>query len=165
MITLYNVISADGFIARKNGDEDFIPDEFWDEFVDLCKKYDAFVMGRNTFEAIQKYSIEQIKQLEDLDLKRIVVTNDPSFITSDKYTIVHSPEEALKHAANILISSGPTLNTSVLKLGLVDKVILNTLPEMIGEGIKAFQIEPNLIIEFVIDKGNGRKRFIYRVQK
>lgn len=48
MVTIFNIISADGYIARENGEEDFIPDELWFEFLKLCKNYDAFIMGRKT---------------------------------------------------------------------------------------------------------------------
>ena len=53
MITLYNVISADGFIARLDGDEDFIPDDLWPHTLEFFKKYDALVMGRKTYDAMQ----------------------------------------------------------------------------------------------------------------
>ena len=38
MITLYNVISADGYITERDGSEDFIPDSVFDDFIDLCKE-------------------------------------------------------------------------------------------------------------------------------
>ena len=60
MITSYNVISKDGYIATKDGKEDFIPSYLWDTFLDICSQNDVVVMGRKTYEAIQTYSSEHI---------------------------------------------------------------------------------------------------------
>ncbi len=164
MVTLYNVVSADGYIARKNGDEDFIPDELWEVFLSLCKKYDTEVMGGKTYKAIQVYPREQIAQFENLNIKKIIVTNDLSFVAKPGYIVAHSPKEAFALGKNILLSSGPGLNTAVLKEGLIDKVILIILPEKIGEGIRQFDIDPKLKLiseKFV----NGRKWCEYKVIK
>ena len=164
MVTAYNVISRDGYIARKNGDEDFIPDKLWDTFLSLCKKYDTEVMGGKTYKAIQEYPQEQIAQFENLNIKKVIVTNDLSFVAKPGYTVTQSPKEAFALGKNVLLSSGPGLNTSALKEGLIDKVILIILPEKIGEGIKQFNIEPklNLISEKVF---YGRKLCEYKVIK
>src|SRR5258708_25858828 len=49
-------VSVDGFIARRNGDFDFLPDECephgYEEFM---ASVDALVMGRNTYEVVHKF--------------------------------------------------------------------------------------------------------------
>ncbi len=164
MVTAYNVISCDGYIARKNGDEDFIPDELWGTFLNLCKKYDTEVMGGNTYRTIQKYPKKQILEFENLSIQKIIVTNDLSFAAKPGYTVVHSPKEAFALGKNVLLSSGPGLNTSALNEGLIDKVILIILSEEIGQGIKQFNIEPNLTLrsEKII---NGKRWCEYEVIK
>jgi len=165
MVTLYNAVSEDGFIARKDGSEDFIPDEVWGDFLSFCKMYDSLVMGRKTYETIQKYPEEMIKELETLNIKKIVVTKDSKFNVKPGYLIVNSPKEAISKGINILLSSGPTLNASVLNQGLVDIAILNIIPEKIGSGIKVFETKPNLILESEEDMGGGRKLCTYKVKK
>ena len=81
------------------------------------------------------------------------------------YLIVNSPKEAISKGINILLSSGPTLNASVLNQGLVDIAILNIIPEKIGSGIKVFETKPNLILESEEDMGGGRKLCTYKVKK
>ncbi|MDD5050383.1 MAG: dihydrofolate reductase family protein [Candidatus Pacebacteria bacterium] len=165
MVTLYNVVSADGYIARENGDEDFIPDTVWNDFLDICREHDLFVTGRKTYEAIQKYPRQMIKEFEDLDVKKVVVTDDVHFVSKPMYTIAHSPTEAFTLGANVLVSSGPTLNTSALEDDLIDRVVLNVLPEKIGGGIKVFKSEPNLSLVSEKEMGGGRKWRVYKVVK
>jgi dihydrofolate reductase len=164
MVTLYNVISADGYIARENGDEDFIPDELWSDFIELCKKFDVLVMGRKTYDAIQEYPKELIDELDNLKIERIVVTRDQAFIPKLGYIVKSSPKEVVASGAKILLSSGPTLNAAFLKEGLIDQIIFYTLPDRIGKGIKVFDGEPNLSPVSVEDKKNGRKWCVYRLE-
>jgi dihydrofolate reductase len=138
MFTLYNVISLDGYMADNNGSEDFIPNEMWVGFINLCKKYGSFITGRKTYEAIQKYDDELLRTLEELSIKKIVVSNDKEFKPRKGYIVAHSLQEAFSLAPNGLVSSGPTLNNSILKAGLADKIILRKLPVRVGRGIPAF---------------------------
>jgi dihydrofolate reductase len=140
MITLYNVISQDGFIADKDGSEDFIPDNSWQYFLDLCTEYGALIIGRNTYQTIQQYDRNLLQPLENLPIKKIIVTSDLGFSANQElgYVIVHSPEEAIAIAPNALVSSGPMLNNYFLVMHLVKKIILKVIPVNLGEGIKPF---------------------------
>ena len=51
MVTIYNVISKDGFIARSDGGEDFIPEEIWEYDMQFFRQFDTWVMGRKTYES------------------------------------------------------------------------------------------------------------------
>lgn len=151
MLTLYNVVSKDGFIADKNGREDFIPETFWVNFLDLCKEYGSVVMGRKTYEAIQSYEQKLLVPFEQLPVKRIVITSDGNFETKKEYSVVHSPKEAMEFAPDSLVSSGPTLNNFLLRTGCVEKVILHIVPESIGEGIRPFDENLELTMIPVLD--------------
>lgn len=149
MITLYNVISADRFIARKDGSEDFIPDEVWEDFLDLCHEYQAVVMGRKTYEAMQQYEPMLLKAFEIISIQKIVVSRDKNFFPKEGYVKISSPEEVASLGLYTLLTSGPSLNTAFLKEKLIDRVILNKLPNAIGEGMRQFEngSEPLLIAE------------------
>lgn len=138
MFTLYNVISADGFIAIADGSEDFIPDEMWIGFTDICKQYGSFITGRKTYDAIQKYDDKLISTLEELPIKKIVISNDKEFKPKDGYLVARSLGEAIALEPDGLVSSGPTLNNSILKNGLAGKILLKKLPVRVGKGIPAF---------------------------
>lgn len=146
MVTLYNVISSDGYIARQDGSEHFIPDSLWKNFLDLCKKYDALVMGRKTYDAIQRYNEALLNPFEKLAIKKIVVTHNRKFRPRAGYVVAHSPEDALSLETNSLVSSGPTLNTYLLENGLVDRIIHHVVPTAIGDGIKPFGSETGSLL-------------------
>lgn len=139
MVTLYNVLSEDGFIARGNGEEDFIPDELWSHTLEFFKLYDALAMGRKTYEVLQAYEPELLQPFEALPLKKIVITRDPSFAPKSGYIVARSLREALASGQNVLVSSGPNVNSQLLREGLADKVIWQILPIKIGEGIRPFE--------------------------
>ncbi len=141
MLTLYNVISSDGFITRKDGSEDFIPDSLWPNFLDTCRKYGTLIMGRKTYDAIQKYDKEQLQPFEELHIRKIVISGNQNFRPKEGYTVLHSPEDALALAPDALVSSGPTLNNFLLKRGLVKKIILHEVPVKIGGGIRPFDTD------------------------
>lgn len=147
MITLYNVISADGFIARKDGSEDFIPEEVWKYDIAFFKQYDSWVMGRKTYEAIQAYDKESRDLLDHAGIHKIVLTHDRNFRTQKGFEIVHSLKSAFETGENILISSGPTVNSAVLEDRSADKIVQYRLSEAIGEGIEPFAIDTGNILK------------------
>lgn len=141
MVTLYNVVSSDGFIARTDGNEDFIPDELWRNFLDLCQKYGILIIGRKTYDTIQGYDKEPLRLLEELPIKKIVISGNHDFQPKPGYIVASSPEEAFALAPDALVSSGPILNNYLLSAGLVKKIILHEVPIAIGQGIKPFDKE------------------------
>ena len=150
MATLYNVISADGFIARKDGSEDFIPDNLWPNFLNLCKEYGTLIMGRKTYNTIQKYDEELLQPFEELSIRKIVITRNRVFKPKYEYIVVHSPEDAIALAPNALVSSGPTLNNYLIKNHLVKEIIFHEVPISIGDGIRPFN-KHSLILRAVKD--------------
>ncbi|MDP3956332.1 MAG: hypothetical protein Q8Q18_03770 [bacterium] len=119
MFTLYNVISADGFIANADGREDFIPDQLWSVFLGMCAKYGAVVMGRKTYQAIVDYDKALTVPLEELNIQRIVISTREDIVLKKGYILFDSPEEATRVASGALVSSGPMLNNYLLEKGLV----------------------------------------------
>ena len=140
MVTLYNVISSDGFIAQNDGGEDFIPDNLWPNFLSLCREYGTLIMGRKTYDTIQSYGNELLEPFEKLPIRKIVITNNRSFKPKYEYIVAHSPQDALALAPDALVSSGPTLNNFLLKNHVVKKIILHEVPAPINEGLKPFDI-------------------------
>ena len=148
MVTLYNVISSDGFIARNDGSEDFIPEDInlWQKFLDLCLEHGTLIIGRKTYDTIQEYNHITIDSLEALPIKKIVISANKNFVPKLGYTRISSPEDAIAQAPNALVSSGPTLNNYLLDHDFVKNIIQYKLPVSISEGIKPFY-ENNIDIE------------------
>lgn len=135
-------MSANGVIARENGEEDFLSDKNWKTFTELAEKYGNFIVGRKTYEAIKKwdedYSFDDLKNIE-----KIVISQDSSYGLDEDYTLARSPQDAIskleqKGIDTVLVTGGSTTNTSFIKEGLLDEVILNIEPAIVGKGISLF---------------------------
>lgn len=165
MVTLYSVISEDGYIAAKDGSEHFIPDALWPTTLKLIGRYDVLVMGRKTYEAIQQYPPELLEPFEKLPIKKVVVTTHKDFHPRLRYTVAHSPEDALALGKNVLVSSGLTFNNVLLKNNLVNKIIFHKIPVKIGEGMRPFEVsfEKTLILESEVELDGRVKELTYRI--
>lgn len=147
MLTSYNVVSSDGFIAQADGGEDFIPNEIWDDFLELLGEYDTLLIGKNTYEMIQSFDQELVEPFENTSIKKIVITRDEDFVPKTGYKKIPSLLDVFKVGSNILLCSGPGLNTAFLKEKLIDRIVLNKLSAIIGTGIHQFEtgIVPELV--------------------
>ncbi|MDP1689017.1 MAG: dihydrofolate reductase family protein [bacterium] len=148
MITLYNIISTDGFIARKDGSEDFIPDNLWKNFLSICKEYGTLIIGRRTYDIIQSYDKELQDSFVALPIRKIVVSGNKNLNLKNGYTIVNTPEDAIALAPDALVSSGPILNNYLIKNHLVKEIIFHEIPVLIGDGIKPFD-KTKLILKVI----------------
>ena len=162
MVTIYNAVSADGFIARKDGSEDFIPDDAWGDFLDVLRKHDAVVVGRKTYETLQTYPKAMIEEFEAVDIKRVVVSQDTNFHPKDGYSVISAIPEIPACGTSVLITSGPTLNTAAFRAGIIDRVVLNIIPKTIGEGIPVFNKTPELLLLSTEERPAGRKMHSYK---
>ena len=163
MITLYNVVSSDNYIADKNGSEDFIPDNIWDDFLNLCRKYEVVVFGKTTYNAIQNFDKKLVASFENLPIKKVVITRDLNFIPKNGYSSFVSPEEVVKKFTNILLTSGPGLNTAFLKKKLINQIILNKIPSVLKEGVTQFEKNITVSLELTSNIDLDPKLEVYTV--
>lgn len=165
--------SLNALVARENGEEDWLPSEGWDEFLVEAKKFDNFIMGRETYELVTKlypnYNFDNVTAS-----KKIVVTTNKDFKTqSNGYEIVHSPEEALALLENAgvgtaLLIGGGKLNTEFLTRNLVDEIWLTINPIILGQGrpfISTKDFEKTLKLENVEQIVKDRVLLKYSVTK
>ena len=143
-VTLYMAISADGFIARKNGDEDFLSHENWNKFCELANVYKNFIVGRKTYEAVKNW--EDGYGFDDLNVEKIIISQNTSYTLDSSYTLAVSPQDALaklkeKGFNEVLLTGGSSLNTAFAKAGLINEIILNIEPVFIGNGIPLFSLD------------------------
>ncbi len=139
--TLFMATSANGFVARKNGDEDFLPKENWGQLLGFTNKYGHLIWGSKTFETVRSWGDDYLDSLKDVSL--IIVSKKNNAFTEKNVTMCQSPQEALKIVENrnyskALLSGGPSLNTSFIKLHLVDEIIINYNATILATGIPLF---------------------------
>ncbi len=131
MIVLYNAISVDGFIAGEH-DETPWSDEEWVAFQAFVATCDVCLLGRRTYE-IMRDGGEFVDGPEYL-----VVTSNPGADTGGYEKIQVSTKADLPEAGKIGLIGGGELNGSLAKLGLIDEIILDVEPVLLGGGVRLF---------------------------
>jgi len=134
--------SLDGFIARANGDLDFLPlgggePHGYDQFMATV---DALVIGRKTFETV--LSFEEWPYRE----KRVFVLSTRPLATPPPGAMVErlsgAPADIVSQLAargiqHIYVDGGITIQR-FLQAGLIQRLIITRVPVLIGEGIPLF---------------------------
>lgn len=132
------VISPNGFIAREDGNEDWLPAEGWDEFVTEATAHNNIIMGRETYEQVtaryKNYNFDSVPVTH-----KIIVTRQDTFTAPDGYIVAHSPEEALTYLRKAKVKTafligGGVLNAEFVKQKLVTHIQVTVTPYIIGKG-------------------------------
>ena len=169
-IILTMAVSANGIIASKSGSEDFLSHTNWIQFVSLAKRIGCFIWGRKTYEAVIKWEGDYLTDLEGVK-KIIVSTSDLDL--KNGFTLANSPEQALGTLESegfneAIITGGSTLNSEFAKRGLINEVIFDVNPSILGEGIPVFSLsdfELKLELMKVEKIDDGIVELHYRVKK
>jgi dihydrofolate reductase len=146
-VSVFVGTSVDGFIARGNGDFDFLPEgggepHGYDEFI---ASVDAIVMGRHTFEKVLTFETWPYGD------KRVVVLSsrpvDVSVVRGAALeTMGGPPAEIVSRLAgsgahHLYVDGGITIQR-FLRAGLVRRLVITRVPVLIGEGIPLFGTLP-----------------------
>jgi len=140
-------ISVDGFIARKNDDLDFLPEDAephgYDEFI---ASVDAIVVGRKTFEKVLSFGTWPYGE------KRVVVlSSHPLDLSKAVGGVVEQmagpPAEIVSQLAargvyNLYVDGGVTIQR-FLRAGAIQRLIITRVPVLIGEGVPLFGALPH----------------------
>ena len=142
--TVYVGTSLDGFIARKDGDIDWLVKyqnkEVHDSYNEFISRIDAMVIGRGTFEKVLSFAewpYEKKVFVLSTSLKQI-----PGTLNEKATLVAMKPAELLNYLSdkgfsNIYIDGGKVIQ-SFLREDLVDELIITKVPELIGTGIPLF---------------------------
>ncbi|KKR80214.1 MAG: Bifunctional deaminase-reductase domain protein [Candidatus Daviesbacteria bacterium GW2011_GWA1_41_61] len=169
-IILTMAVSANGIIASKSGSEDFLSHTNWIQFVSLAKRIGCFIWGRKTYEAVIKWEGDYLTELEGV--KKIIVSTS-NLDLKNGFTLANSPEQALETLESegfneAIITGGSTLNSEFAKRGLINEVIFDVNPSILGEGIPVFSLsdfELKLELMKVEKIDDGIVELHYRVKK
>ncbi len=171
-VILSMAVSLNGMVAREDGQEDWLPAAGWDDFLADVHSFGNFIMGRETYELVnQLYPDHNFNDITD-SLK-VIVTRNKDYKADSGYTVVHSPEEALKIVKDkgcetALLIGGGKINSHFLSQGLVDKVWLTYNPHILGKG-RPFISPEDLDISLTLLESKqlslGRIQAHYKVNK
>ena len=169
-VSVYIGTSLDGFIAREDGDIEWLTQFANDEAVNAYQKFitgiDAIVIGRGTFEKILSFPSWPYEKKAFVLSKSIKVLPD---VIKSKATILSlQPREVLAHLSNegfsnIYIDGGKVIQ-SFLKEDLVDELIISQVPLLIGSGIPLFgHVDTDLLFNHIRTEvqSNGLVRSYY----
>lgn len=165
-VTLHLAMSADGYIAKLDGDSDWVSPADEEIFVRRIQEAGCVVVGKRTFEQYQGsiYPVE--------DVINIVLTKTPDAIYSGALT-ASSPREAIqiakdKKCAGVVIAGGGHTSAAFLDANLIDEIYFSIYPLIFGQGIKPFEgqsFETKLKLLDSRNLGDGLIELHYTVQK
>jgi dihydrofolate reductase len=139
--------SVDGFIARPNGDFDFLPEGGGEPhgYNEFMASVDAIVIGRKTFEKVLTfegwpYGDKRVVILSSrpLDLSAVVggvveqMAGPPAEIVS---------QLAARGVQHLYIDGGITIQR-FLRAGMIQRLVITRVPVLIGEGVPLFGTLP-----------------------
>lgn len=153
-ITYYVAATLDGFIADENGGVDFLSavaadgeDYGYGEFI---ADVDGLVMGRGTYAFVEAHGSWPYDDLA------VVMTADPPaepLADSIRFTDA-SPAEVVaglegEGVRHVWMVGGGRLARSFLDAGLLDRLIVSTVPVVLGGGIPLFAPGPPASLRLV----------------
>ena len=145
-ITVYVATSADGYIARPDGDVEWLnrrPDDVDYGMREFYETVDTIVMGRKTYDWAVDYfrKIGKTKGLFDTTRTHYVFSSHPPEDHLDEVSFVSEPVKAfaqrLRRTAgkHIWMMGGGEIIASFLDAGEIDEFDIHVIPVFIGEGI------------------------------
>ena len=150
-LILYSAISIDGFIARNDGSIDWL-NQFEEEGNDygyskFYESIDVTLMGRKTFEQILSFDIPfpYAEKQNYVFSKSLAKLNSPNthLVHSDPVLFVNRLKNESSHT--IWLVGGGVLNGIMLQHKLIDKIIVTTIPVLLGEGIPLFSGQHKMV--------------------
>lgn len=128
--------SLDGFIARENGDYDWIVMDPAIDFDALYGEFDTVVMGRKTYEAGESQGASGVPGKENIVFSRTLPARERKGVrvtAEDPASVVRALKA--KPGRDIWLFGGGELFRSLLDAGLVDTVEVAVIPVLLGSGI------------------------------
>src|ERR1043165_7114304 len=138
-------VSVDGFIARRNGELDFL-DAGGNEphgYEEFMATVDTMVIGRKTFETVLGFDAWPYG-----DKRVVVLSSRPIDVSVAKKRggvveqMKGAPEEIVSRlmamrARHLYVDGGDTIQR-FLRAGVIDHLVITRVPVLIGEGIPLF---------------------------
>ena len=156
-IILFIASSLDGYIARENGNIDWLPENTASGYDNFLKSVDTVIMGKTTYDQVLTFGEYPYK-----DKKSFVFTKNTNQNKDENADFVSDVEKFVKDdfpnaGENIWLVGGAQIISSFLKHGVVDEIIISVIPVLLGKGIPLFKnIENETKLEFVKTEKYGQ---------
>lgn len=146
--SVFIAASLDGFIARPDGDVEWLHDDYGENptgdygYTEFFQTVDAIVMGRNSFEKVLSfgdkwyYGSKKVVVLSSGNLRIPGRLSDTvSAMSGTPYNIV--TQLANEGFAHLYIDGGNTIQR-FLEAGFIQEMTITTIPILLGKGIPLF---------------------------
>lgn len=144
--SVFIATSLDGFIARENGDLDWLPTGHGDGGEDYGYKafmetVDVLIMGRNTYEKVLTFGAWPYETTPVIVLSSRPLAI-PTHLSATVESISAAPAElvarlAARGARHLYIDGGKAIQ-GFLDAGLIQRLIITRVPVLLGRGIPLF---------------------------
>ena len=145
--------SLNGIICLEDGSEPFLSVAGGELIADFARKTGSLIWGRRTYEDVQRrYDGTQEMDLNQLlnGLPKVVVSSDPNFKVIEDYEVARSPQAAIallsaKKCKETTVVGGSKLNAAFLDAGLVNEIVVDIEPVLVGRGLPLFAPSDTII--------------------
>jgi dihydrofolate reductase len=136
-IMLDMAVSLDGYVAKNDGDSDWVSPAMEETFVERCQKAGCIIVGRKTFEQYRG-KIYPVKGVVNIVLTTKNVTYD-----EENVLVAKSPRGAIalangKGFKEAVLAGGGMISGAFANENLIDEAFLAIHPLALGEGISLF---------------------------
>lgn len=155
-ILVYIASSLDGYVARENGDIDWLPELSESGYDAFYKSVDTVIMGKTTYDQVLTFGEYPYKDKKSFVFSRASQNNDDNVeFVSD---IAKFVKDSFPGAGeNIWLVGGAKIIGSFLKQGVVDEIIITVIPILLGKGISLFQnLEDEAKLELIKTEKYGQ---------
>ena len=182
-VSVYIATSIDGFIARGNGDLDWLPGSAGEEvesdsskdvdnpepdiedmgYADFMKSVDALVMGRNTYQKVLTFGDWPYgeKNVTILSSKIDTLATDlPESVELRNCSVQELYTELKAGGKQHVYVDGANTIQRFLNAGLINEIIITKIPVLIGGGIPLFgKLENDVNLKLIYSKSQ-KKGFV-----
>ena len=142
-VVLFIAVSIDGYIARKNGDIDWLsivedPNEDYG-YKEFIMSDDTVIMGRKTYDKVRSVAIDfphQDKKCYVISRSQRPADQYVEFYRGDVRELIAMIRQ--KDGLNIFLDGGAQLVHEFMMKDLIDEYIISTIPVLLGSGIPLF---------------------------
>jgi dihydrofolate reductase len=129
-------MSLDGYIAGPNGEYDWILMDPDFDFQEMNARFDTFLIGRKTFDAMRRMgNVQSTPGIQNIVCSRTLKPTEHPYVTICADAERSVAELRTKPGKDIALFGGGELFRSLLAAGLVDGIGVSVIPVLLGGGI------------------------------
>lgn len=143
-VILFIAVSLDGFIARSDGDIDWLSmvespgeDYGYSNFINIV---DTVIMGRKTYEKVLSFGIEfphAGRKCYVLTRSQRDADDNAEFYSGEIEALVKDLKQS--EGRNILVDGGAEVVSELMKKDLIDEYTISIIPVFLGRGISLYK--------------------------